>query len=82
MNDPSLRLESSVVDEAIADSGKAIEVKPHDVRTYITRGYLHLFHGNYDQAAMDYDIATNLHPVDEHLKQRLSRLGCVLGVAG
>ena len=71
-----------VVGEAIGDCTNAIESRPKDAQGYIQRGYLHLFGGDYDLAAMDFDMATSLHPVDEHLRQRMDKLGCILGATG
>ena len=81
MNIANTELAKTFVDEVIADHDKIIETRPLEPHAYVERGYLHLFHGDYDRAAQDYAAATRLHPEDRHLAKKLSRLGDVLGIA-
>lgn len=49
------------MDEAIADYGHAISVKPDYVKAYQSRGNAHFATGNYEEAAADYKKAYKLN---------------------
>lgn len=52
-----------VAGEAVGDCTKAVESRPKEAQGYVQRGYLHFFEGDYDLAAIDFDMATSLRVV-------------------
>jgi TonB family protein len=57
-------IDSGDYDSAIADSNKAIELKPGESSAYLSRGMAYYHKKNYDQAIADYDKVIELDPKD------------------
>ena len=55
-------MKKGIYDLAIADCSKAIEIDPHYISAYNTRGVVYIQKGKYDLAISDFDKCISLNP--------------------